>query len=348
MMSFLAKHNRARRIFSLHADQYTTAPRRAQFIMKSQTQKIPLIIIIGPTASGKSALGIFLAKKYNGEIVSADSRQIYRRLTIGTGKVAGMWRRRPKPHRGSWFVSGGVPHHVIDFIPPRTHYSAAEFRRDGTLAIADITSRGKIPLLVGGTGFWIDTLVGRMSIAPAPPNTRLRTRLAKKNPKELFSLLMHLDPARAKNIDHANPHRLIRALEIAHAGVALPSIQSVSPYRTLWLGIALPHEEMREKITRRLRRDLRRGMVAEVRRLHASGVSWQRLEQFGLEYRLIAHHLRGFMDKKTLLAELERVLWQYAKRQMTWWRRNDSINWISTPEEAQRLIQIFLASNPKK
>ncbi|MDP3772605.1 MAG: tRNA (adenosine(37)-N6)-dimethylallyltransferase MiaA [bacterium] len=316
--------------------------------MKSQTQKISLIIIVGPTASGKSALGIFLAKEYNGEIISADSRQVYRHLTIGTGKVMGMWKRRPKQDRGNWFVSDGVPHHLIDFVPPRRHYSAAEFCRDGKTAIADIVGRGKTPLIVGGTGFWIDTLVGRMPIAPIPPNTRLRAHLARKTPKQLFTQLVHLDPMRAKHIDRNNSHRLIRALEIAQAGVTPPPIKSVSPYRTLWIGITLTREEMRERITRRLRHDLRRGMVAEVRRLHASGVSWQRLEQFGLEYRLIARHLRSFMDKKTLLAQLERVLWQYAKRQMTWWRRNDSINWISTPKEAQRLVRIFLATTLKK
>lgn len=314
--------------------------------MSSPNQKIPLIIIIGPTASGKSNLGILLAKKYNGEVISADSRQIYRLLTIGTGKVAGTWKQRPKPDRGRWFVSGGVPHHLIDFVSPRQQYSAAEFRRDGGTAIADIARRGKIPLLVGGTGFWIDALIGRIPIAPVPPNTLLRARLAKKTPAQLFSLLTRFDPTRATRIDRNNPHRLIRAIEIARTTVNIPPIKSASPYRILWIGIALPPKKLRERIIRRLRHDVRRGMIAEVRRLHASGISWQRLEAFGMEYRLIAHHLRRRINKKTLLTELEGALWQYARRQRTWWRHNNSINWIGAPKEAQRLIRTFLASIP--
>ncbi|MBI2639927.1 MAG: tRNA (adenosine(37)-N6)-dimethylallyltransferase MiaA [Candidatus Sungbacteria bacterium] len=186
--------------------------------MEKEAQK--LIVIIGPTASGKSELAVRLAKKFSGEIISADSRQVYRELDIGTGKVPGKWRQKPKV-----FVYKAIPHYCIDFVSPKRVFTAADFKKCAEGAIQDINRRGKIPVMAGGTGFYIDAVLYENLLPNVPPNKTLRNTLSQKSARKLFMLLKRLDPERAKNIDRKNPRRLIRAIEIAKALGRVPKFK---------------------------------------------------------------------------------------------------------------------------
>src|SRR3989344_2641304 len=181
-----------------------------------RAKELSLIAILGPTASGKSELAVKLARNFKGEIVSADSRQIYKGLDVGTGKVDGRWRMADGKRQV--FVYKGVPHYLIDFANPKKQFSVDDFRRKVNEAIADIVRRGKIPFLVGGTGFYIDAVARGIQYPNVPPNPKLRKHLAKKSATELFDILKKLEPARAKTIERQNPRRMIRAIEIARAG----------------------------------------------------------------------------------------------------------------------------------
>ena len=201
--------------------------------MKSNRKN--LIVIVGPTASGKSALAVRLAKKFVGEVISADSRQVYRGLDIGTGKIT---RREMR----------GVRHHLLDVAEPQRQFSVAEFKERAQCAIRDINARGNIPFLVGGTAFWIDALVHGMRLPAVPPNTALRKRLGKKNARELFQILLRLDLARARTIERQNPRRLIRAIEIARTLGRVPAIKKRLPYRVFWIGISSSPERQKRRI----------------------------------------------------------------------------------------------------
>jgi tRNA dimethylallyltransferase len=296
-----------------------------------------VVVIAGPTASGKSDLAITMARTFNGEIISADSRQVYRGMDKGTGKIT---RRERKL----------VRHWLIDVASPRHRYTVAHFKRDAQKAIRTITNRGKLPIICGGTGFWIDTLIYDRAIPNVKPDPKLRSSLQKLSPEELFSRLQRLDPARAKSIDRQNPVRLIRALEIV-MGTGLPvppgasgKGQEVSPYTILYLTLNPSPSTLRTRIEKRLDARLKAGMVAEVQRLHAEGLSWKRLESFGLEYRWVAQYLQGTITRSAMREGLLRDIIRYSKRQLTWWRSNKNVTWIQRSTEASTLIHRFLTS----
>lgn len=298
-------------------------------MLNSGKQKV--IVIVGPTASGKSDFAIKLARKFQGEVVSADSRQVYRGMDIGTGKVTKAEQRL-------------VPHHLLDIAEPKRDFSVARFQRLGSKAIRDITRRGKLPIVVGGTGFYIDVLVYDAKLPDVKPNKKLRAELEKQSAEHLFARLKKLDPARASSIDPHNKRRLVRALEIViSTGKPIPTLEKESPYDILWLGIALPKEIVGRRIAARLAKRFKQGMVAEVRRLHAEGVSFKRLESFGLEYRWVAYYLQDRTTLSEMKHVLERSIIQYAKRQMTWFKRNKDIRWIENENQALRLAREFLA-----
>ncbi len=289
--------------------------------------KPPLIAIVGPTASGKTTLSIILAKRFNGEIISADSRQVYRGMDIGTGKAT-----KAEQHQ--------APHHLLDVASPRREYNVAHFQRDAKKIIHNIHQRGKLPFLVGGTAFWVQAIVDDLPLPRVKPNRALRKRLNQKTPAQLYAQLKKLDPARARTIDRHNPYRLIRAIEIVTAtGKPVPRLRTESPYRLLMLGVAQPQKKLHRLIHTRLAARLRQGMIAEVRRLHAAGVSWKRLEAFGLEYRYASLYLRGKLSRSDMQDQLETAIRQYAKRQLTWFRRDGRIHWIRSTAEAPRLIK---------
>jgi tRNA dimethylallyltransferase len=221
-----------------------------------------ILVLIGPTASGKSELGVSLAKKFNGEIISADSRQIYKDMDLGTGKVEGKWKK-------DIFIYKNTPHHCIDFINPKVRFSVARFQKITKKIIANILKRGKLPILVGGTGHYIDAVVYNIQLPNAKPNLALRKKLEQFPTERLFAQIKNKDPIRAKTIDPHNRRRLIRALEIIlTTGKPVP-VLSPDPLTlsTLWLGITLPQETLYKKIENRLKERLKLGMIKEVEKL---------------------------------------------------------------------------------
>ncbi|MFA6416540.1 MAG: tRNA (adenosine(37)-N6)-dimethylallyltransferase MiaA [Candidatus Paceibacterota bacterium] len=289
-----------------------------------------IIAILGPTASGKSDLAVWLAKKLDGEVVSADSRQVYRGMDIGTGKVTKK-------------EMAGVPHHLLDVADPKKVFSVDQYQKLAAKAIADILKREKMPIICGGTGFYIDALIDGQVLPAVAPDKKLRATLAKKSVTELFTILKKLDPKRAKTIDPKNPVRLIRAIEIATALGSVPSIKKESKYEVLKIGLNPEPAVLQQRIHLRLIKRLKQGMLAEVKKLHDQGVSWKRLEAFGLEYRYLALFLQGNPPaggtKPEMLEQLEKEINHYAKRQMTWFKRDKKIKWAKDLEEAKKIFK---------
>lgn len=288
--------------------------------------KPKVIVILGPTASGKTALAIELAKQLNGEVISADSRQVYRGLDIGSGKVTEEEMQ-------------GIPHHLIDIVDPTDTYSGADFVRDASTTIADITARGKVPIIAGGTFFYVDLLRGKQSAAPVPANPTLQAKLELLSTKELVTKLETADPRRAAAIDQKNRRRLIRALEIIdHLGV-VPEVTTLndSPYDWLIFGIAIDREQLNTRIETRLHQRLKDGMEDEVQKLLAAGVSKERLVDFGLEYRYLVRRHYQELTYEQMTAELFAKIRQFAKRQQTWLKRDSEIIWKQFPVDTEEI-----------
>ncbi len=294
-------------------------------------EKPKIIVIVGPTAAGKTSLSIELAQKFNGEIISADSRQVYGGLNLGTGKITEKEMQ-------------GIPHHLLNVVDPKDTYTVADFVRDGRKATEDILKRGKIPIIVGGTFFYIDALLGKISTSEVPPDHELRKELESFTLLELTDRLNAQDPDRAQTIDAKNKRRLIRAIEIAETLGKVPETKSELLYEILILGISIPKEKLRENIHDRLIARIEAGMIEEVKNLLESGLTYERMEDLGLEYRYIARHLKGELPYCKLISELETKIGQYAKRQMTWLKRDTGIVWVESEnfKEMENLVKDFL------
>lgn len=290
-----------------------------------------LIVILGPTASGKSKLAIKLARFFHGEIISADSRQVYKGMNIGTGKVT------PKEMRG-------VPHHLLDLVSPKTRFTVADYQKLALKKIKEIFQRKNLPIIVGGTGFYIQAITDGIVIPAIKPNWPLRKKLEKKSVVELYKMLKKLDPQRAKTIEKKNPRRLIRALEIVlTTKKPVPQlIKTPLPYQVLFLGLKKSKQELKRLIHQRLIKRLKSGMIDEVKKLKKSGLSWKRLEEFGLEYKWLAFYLQNKISYQEMIRKLQHAIEQFAKRQMTWFRRNQKIKWLKNYQEAKKLVTDFL------
>ena len=340
--------------------------------MKKGGKKI--IVILGPTASGKSDLAVGLAKKFNGEIISADSRQVYKEMDIGTGKVEGTWQSHPKKNRRSSkilkmqrkkvFMYKGIPHYCIDYVSPKRIYTVLDFKKCAEKAIKDILSRGKIPIICGGTGFYIQAITGGIAIPEVKPNWKLRKQLEKKTAEQLFKMLKKLDPERAKTIDAKNPRRLIRAIELAQSLDRVPrttlGISKGSPWQILQIGIKLPKKELEKKIEKRVKKMINppsgEGLIEETKKLKKSGLPWKRIYELGFEYKYPAMFLRGKISKEETLEKMFLENRRYAKRQITWFKKypkspdksghrdggSQKIRWMKNYKEAERLAKKFL------
>lgn len=279
-------------------------------------KKPKVVAIVGPTAAGKTSLSIAVAKKFSGEIISADSRQVYVGMDIGTGKVTSEEMQ-------------GIPHHLIDITPAMKVYTGADFERDATVAILDITNRNCLPIIAGGTFFYLDLLRGKLHAAPVEPNEDFRNSLAHFKDDELFAQLQEKDTKRAENIDPFNRRRLVRALEVIEALGSVPTSEPAeSAFEWLIIGIDVATDNLHHNIHTRLKERLESGMIEEVKRLHEEGVTWERFDDLGLEYRYIARHLQKNLTYEEMLVELEIKIRQYAKRQLTWLRKDNEIEWF--------------------
>ncbi len=296
-----------------------------------------LIVILGPTASGKSGLAVKMARRFYGEIISADSRQIYKGLNIGSGKIT---RKKMM----------GIPHHLLDIANPKKRFTVAQYQKLALKKIEEIHKRNLIPFLVGGTGFYIQSVVDGIVIPEVKPDWKLRKKLEQKSVAQLFLMLKKLDPGRAKNIDAKNPRRLIRALEIVmNTGKPVPKSygrRASILFDILQIGIKTTPEELKKAIQKRLMKRIK-GIVAEVKQLHKNGLSWKRLEELGLEYRFTAQYLQGKLSYQETLDKIQIESEHFAKRQMTWFKQGPKIHWTrphtkSGLKEGVKLCENFL------
>ena len=267
-----------------------------------------IIVVCGPTATGKSDYAVKLAKEIKGEVISADSRQVYKGMDIGSGKITKREMR-------------GVPHYLLDVANPRRVFSVVQYKKLADKVIKDILKRDKIPIIVGGTGFYIDALIYDTDFPAVPPNKALRKKLEKLSTEKLAAKLLKLDHTRYETIDRHNRVRLIRAIEIATALGKVPKVKRKKKYEVEWHYLDFPDEVLKKRIHDRLLKRMKMGMVREVKGLREKGVSWKRLESLGLEYRYLARYLQNKLTKKDMLAQLELAIWHYAKRQRTWFKK---------------------------
>ena len=279
-------------------------------------QKPKVIVILGQTATGKSNLAVKIAKKIHGEIISADSRQVYKGLDIGTGKITEKETR-------------GVPHHLIDIANPKQKFTVVQYKKLAEEKIKEIIARGNTPIICGGTGFYIDAITKGVVFPEVPPNIKLRKTLAKKSEVEVFKILKKIDKERAKTIDSKNKVRLIRAIEIAKALGKVPKITEVKPkYKFIKIGLYLPPDELKKKITKRVKGMFKAGLLDEIKKLKKSGVSDKKFKEFGFEY-----------FKPTEENVINETI-KYAKRQMTWFKRDKEIKWFDASKKNNKFMKV--------
>jgi tRNA dimethylallyltransferase len=288
-----------------------------------------LIVILGPTASGKTDLSIKLAKKFNGEIISADSRQVYKGMDIGTGKITKKEMQ-------------GIPHYLLDVASPNRKFSVAQYQKLALKSIDKISKKNKIPFLVGGSPFYIYSLLELWKFPKLSPDWSLRKRLEKESCEELSETLKKLDIERFKNIDKKNKRRLIRAIEIAKKLGKVPVLKKEVKFDSLIIGIRKSRQEISKLIEKRLDKRLEKGMIQEVKKLREEKISWKRLEGFGLEYKWIALYLQKKIDRSKMIYSLQKDIEHFAKRQMTWFKKDKNIKWITSYEKAKNLLRDFL------
>lgn len=270
--------------------------------------KPKIIVVCGPTATGKSDKAVEIALERNGEIISADSRQVYKGLDIGSGKITKEEML-------------GIPHHLLDVADPKEIFTVEQFVNFGEIAIQNILSRNKTPIVCGGTGFYIDALVHSSHFPAVPPNSELRSELESKTVGELQKILEELDQERYQTIDIQNPVRLVRAIEIAKVLGKVPPIQTESKYEIEYIYLDFENEILEKRIYDRLISRLKNGMIEEVQALHSQGVSFERMKQLGLEYRYLAMYLLEELTYEEMVHELNTKIWQYAKRQRRWFKK---------------------------
>ena len=278
-----------------------------------------LLTVLGPTASGKTRLAVALAERFSGEIISADSRQVFRGMDIGSGKDLHEY--------------GPIPHHLIDILEAGEEFSVFAFQRLFREAYDDIRSRGRLPILCGGSGMYLDAALRGYCLKEVPPDQQLRAELALKSDRELCGILAALRPELHNKTDLLERQRTIRAIEIArYDAVGQIAEQRFPDLHPLVIGIRLERDEMRRRITERLRTRLESGLIEEVQKLHGCGISWERLDYYGLEYRYVGAFLRGDLNRNDMFQKLNSAIHDFAKRQGNWFRKMERhgvcIHWV--------------------
>ena len=288
-------------------------------------------VVLGATATGKTAFAVKLAQAKHGEIISADSRQVYRGLDLGTGKDLQEY--------------GSIPYHLIDVCDLSREFTVFHFQQEAYRIFPQLVEKGALPIIAGGTGLYLDAILRGYELIPVPEDPALRATLTTKTLPELQAMLMALKPDIHNKTDLEQPDRLIRAIEIAryrqeHPESAAVHLHNVPPIKPKIYGISFERSILRERIRRRLIARIDAGMIEETEQIHAQGYSWERLESLGLEYRFTAQYLQGKIEsKEAYIEQLYRAIGQFAKRQETWFRRMErngiKIEWIDGNEAAQ-------------
>lgn len=275
-----------------------------------------VIVVVGQTSTGKSDLAVRVAKRFGGEVIIADSRQVYKGIDLGSGKI-------------SQEEMEGVPHHLQDIADPKENFSVYGYRKLAEKKIKEIINRGNLPIIVGGTGFYVDALTMGIVLPRVPPNPKLREKLQKKSAAVLFARLKRIEPSRAATIDPRNKVRLIRAIEIVSALGWVPKLRRAVPkFEFIKIGLLFPERVLKKRIRTRLRKRLRAGMVIELERLHKRGTPWKRFEEMGFDQKYVALYLQGRLNDRELQDVLFTANWRYAKRQMRWFKRDKEIHWF--------------------
>ncbi|MEK7557852.1 MAG: tRNA (adenosine(37)-N6)-dimethylallyltransferase MiaA [Patescibacteria group bacterium] len=309
----------------------------------SENKKI--IVILGPTVSGKTKLAVQLAIKLNGEIVSADSRQVYREMDIGTGKDLKDYKLKIKSQKLKV-----IPYHLIDVVSPKQNFNLAKYQKLAFEAIDDILKRGKLPILVGGSGLYLQAVVDNFQLSDSKPDLNLRKELEQLTIDQLFAKIKKLSPEMAikiNNSDKNNKRRLIRYVEILLCDKEFKSKTAEEKYRTLIIGLNPDKQILQKKIYERIISRLEKEkMVDEVKQLHQKGLSWKKMKAFGLEYKFISLYLQNKLTYEEMIEKLTIAINQFANNQLSWFRRwerqNKKINWIKNIIEAKKLIKVFL------
>ncbi len=285
--------------------------------------KPKVLVILGQTATGKSDLAVKIGRRINGEIISADSRQVYKGLDIGTGKISKKDMR-------------GVPHHLLDVASPKKKFSVAQYQKLAEEKITELLKRGKVPIICGGTGFYIDAITKGIILPEVPPNEKLRRTLEKKSNDELIKILKRVDPRRAKTVDVNNKVRLVRAIEIAKALGKVPMIKEApAKYKFVKIGLYLPPNKLKIKVEKRVKGMFKDGLLKEIKALKKTGLSDKRLRELGFEYFQPT-------EEKVINETIK-----YAKRQMTWFKRDKKIKWIDASNKTKVIRQALASALPQ-
>ena len=302
--------------------------RKVQKTNKSKSEsKNKIVVILGPTSSGKTKLAVELANAFNGEIVSADSRQVYIGMDIGTGKDLNEY--------------GKTPYHLIDVTKPKSQFSLAQYQKLAYKAINNIIKRHKVPFLVGGSGLYLQSIIDGYQLSKVKPDIKFRQKLNKKTLFELQSLVKK-NKIELNQSDFSNKRRIIRAIEVNQNLEKFKPTKN-SKYNCLILGLTFPKNILDKRIDKRLNDRLKKqGLIAEVKRLRLKGLSWERLDSFGLEYRFVSKYLRKELTYDEMVNQLAVAIHQFSKRQMTWFKKDSRIKWIKNFSQAQKLIADFI------
>lgn len=288
-----------------------------------------VIAVIGPTSTGKSDVAVDIAINFKGEVVSADSRQVYQGLDIGTGKITEE-------------EMSGVPHYMLDVASPNERYTVQEYKKQAEEVIENIHKSNKLPIVCGGTGFYISALMDNIEFPKVSPDSDFRKKCEEEDSTVLFEMLKNEDPKRAESIDPSNKRRVIRALEVVKHLGSVPDVKKKgSLYNKLFIGLDRDSEELKERIEKRLLKRLEAGMIEEAERLHENGLTFDRMEELGLEYRYLAQFLKEEITKADMVNRIKTASWQYVKRQRQWFKRDDRVHWFH-PDDRD---EIFTAIN---
>jgi len=310
---------------------------------KQQELRGLVVVICGPTATGKSDLAVLIAKKFGGEIISADSRQVYQGLNLGSGKITKKEMM-------------GVPHFMLDVADPKKTYTVDKFGKDALKVAGEILKRNKVPIICGGSGMYIDALVDGIQFPNVPADKKLRKELSTFTTENLYQKLISLDQNRADKIKNDgggqfNRVRLIRSIEIATKIGAVPPLVSKANFEAVFIGLDFDDKTIRERILLRIRSRMKKGMLAEARKLHKNGLKYKRMHELGLEYGHLASLLEGKISKPEFESALAMDIWHFVKRQRTWFKRRQKILWFK-PSKAnfkkiENVVKKFLNSKAK-